>query len=334
MIAQGMELRDLEYFEIIARTQNLGQAAILIGRTRPALTKCIRRMEEKIGTALFVRSGRGIILTAVGRMLLERASQLRSHADEVLREIKDFAEGTAGHVRIGMGATPAQQILPNIIKDLITSMPMVTIEILVAINNVLRGALRSGSLDLIVGPVMPESEIEFVIHSLLGDEVVVAACRDHPLLKGAVAIEDLAQHWWVLPAQPAAQRKWLEDTFSTHHLPPPKVKIETNSLYLLPDVIGRTQLLTFMPRRHLWPQQNDSPLQAVELAETTMHRRFAVMYRKHAYLPPVALRIANLLREGARQGVYQEADARRADPSGGEKKPARIRERKNHESAF
>jgi DNA-binding transcriptional LysR family regulator len=296
-----VETRDLEYFDVIARTENLGAAAQIVGRTKPALTKCIRRLEEAIGVPLFVRSGRGIVLTAAGRVLHERAGQLRSHSTEVRREVRDVANGSAGHVRIGMGARPAQQIIPNIIGDLIASMPEVTIEIVIGINNVLREALRSGDLDLVVGPSALDRVEEFVSHGLQTDEVVVAAGHTHPLLQGRASLKDLVAHRWVLPHRLAEQRIWLEEVFRKHGLPAPQVQIETNSLYLLPELIAHTPLLTFMPRRHLSPGSSTAGLFEIKLAATTMKRRFDVMYREHAYLPPAALRVVALLREDARR---------------------------------
>jgi DNA-binding transcriptional LysR family regulator len=297
----ALEIRDLEYFDVIARTQNLGTAAQIVGRTKPALTKCIRRLEEAIGAALFVRSGRGIVLTAAGMTLRDRAERLRSQATEVRREVRDVATGAAGHVRIGMGARPAQDILPNIIGDLIAAMPDVTIEIIIGINNELRNALRSGELDLVVGPSALERVEEFQSHVLLNDEVVIAAGKGHPLLSRRVGLKDLAGQRWVLPHQSAEQRIWLEEVFRKQGLPPPQAQIETNSLYLLPDLIAHTRLLTFMPRRHLSRKPSGVGLFEIKLAATTMRRRFEVMYRQHAYLPPAALRVVALLREDARK---------------------------------
>lgn len=300
---QTLEIRDLEYFDVIARTQNLGVAAQIVGRTKPALTKSIRRLEEAIGVALFVRSGRGIVLTAAGKILYERAGHLRSEATEIRREVRDVAEGAAGHVRIGMGARPAQDIIPNIIGDLIASMPEVTIEIIIGINNVMRESLRSGELDLLVGPSALERRDEFVSHALLNDEVVVAAGSGHPLLRGRVSLKDLLGHRWVLPHRSAEQRNWLDDVFRKNGLPLPQAQIETNSLYLLPELIAHTSLLTFMPSRHLSPRNAKRGLFEVKLAATTMKRRFDVMYRQHAYLPPAALRVVALLREHARNSM-------------------------------
>lgn len=301
-----MQLRDLEYFEVVARLENFGQAAEIVGRTTPAMTKSVRRLEEDIGAKLFVRQGRGSVLTAAGKLLLARAGELKTQVSEIRREVRDFGEGAAGHLRIGMGATPAQEILPNITADLLTTVPEVTFEILIDINHVLREALRQGQLDLVIGPVRPSEETEFVCHELMIGDIVVAACKDHPLLRKKVTLEDLSAQRWVLPAHSAEQRKWLDKTFADHRLPPPRVQIETNSPLTLPEIIARTPFLSFMQRHQLWPARPDSPLREVKLAATTMRRHFGVIYREHAYLPPAARRIVALLLEDARRRNLME----------------------------
>ena len=114
-----MDLRDLAYFEVIADLGHMGRAAERLGRTQPALTKCIQRLEEAVGADLFERTGRGIALTRVGEVLLSRARRMRSAMEEALREVSDFAAGSAGHVRIGCGATMGEYLLPQVCRALI-----------------------------------------------------------------------------------------------------------------------------------------------------------------------------------------------------------------------
>ncbi|MDR8424744.1 LysR family transcriptional regulator, partial [Acinetobacter baumannii] len=76
------QLRDLKYFETVAELGHLGQAADKLGRTQPALTKAVQRLEAAFGSALFDRKGRGIRLTAVGEVLLARARLLRGATEE------------------------------------------------------------------------------------------------------------------------------------------------------------------------------------------------------------------------------------------------------------
>src|SRR5678815_1628178 len=80
-----LDLRDLRYFETIAELGHLGRAAERLSLTQPALTRCVRRLEESFGTELFERVGRGIRLTSAGDALLTRARRLHVAADETAR---------------------------------------------------------------------------------------------------------------------------------------------------------------------------------------------------------------------------------------------------------
>src|SRR6185295_10732812 len=67
-------------------------AAERLHLTQPALTRCVRRLEEAFGTELFERVGRGIRLTQAGEELLSRARRLHVAADETTRAMQDFAQ--------------------------------------------------------------------------------------------------------------------------------------------------------------------------------------------------------------------------------------------------
>jgi DNA-binding transcriptional LysR family regulator len=297
-----MDLRDLAYFEVIAETQNLGRAAERLGRTKPALTKSVRRLEASIGASLFARVGRGIVLTPVGMVLRDRARRIGNTMDEVLREVSEFATGTAGHVRIGTGATTAEYLLPQVFSSLVKSNPSVTLELVIGMNDVLRASLRAGKLDLVAGPVSSNEGSEFTVHVFGNDEVVVAASKNHSLCgRSSLTIEDLIGCKWVLPATSVATRQWLDRAFTSRGLPGPLVQLETNSLHLLPRLIAQTDLLSFIPRRNLEPGRARAPLKELPIEATTMHRHFGVMYRADSYLPPAALRLIAGMQESARQ---------------------------------
>jgi DNA-binding transcriptional LysR family regulator len=189
-----LDLRDLAYFEVIAETGHLGRAADRLGRTQPALTKCIQRLEAAIGAELFSRTGRGIALTAVGEVLLGCARQMRSTMDASFREVKAFASGEAGHVRIGTGPTMAEYLLPQVCGGLIEAAPDITVRIFIGMDAVLRSTLRAGGLDILVTPVLVGEEREFTINVFDRDDVVVVAAHGHPLCGRPVTIHDLAPY--------------------------------------------------------------------------------------------------------------------------------------------
>src|SRR5262245_66282968 len=97
-----MELRDLEYFAVVAEQGNLGRAAELLGLSQPALSKSIARLEDATEDKLFRRTAKGRDLTAEGSMLLSRGRELRQSLRNVAREDSDCSRGQAGHSKLGI----------------------------------------------------------------------------------------------------------------------------------------------------------------------------------------------------------------------------------------
>ncbi|UST55938.1 LysR family transcriptional regulator (plasmid) [Comamonadaceae bacterium OTU4NAUVB1] len=292
-----LNLRDLAYFEVVAELGHLGQAADKLGRSQPALTKCMQRLEAAFGVPLFTRAGRGIRTTAVGEVLLARARLLRGASEEALREVNDFAKGNAGHVRIGSGPIAADNVLPALSRLLLSEAPGTTIDITVGPSMALREALREGSIDLLIG-LIPLPDPHFQTHPIFDDTAVVATSPEHPVFSlPAITLEALCNYGWVLPAASIPSRQWLDAVFRTHGLPLPIVQISANSIPLLPALILRTGLLSFISRRTL-ERGSDGVLKEVPLAETTLQRTLGVTYRSDAYLSPAARRLIAILQAG------------------------------------
>ena len=292
-----MDLRDLAFFEVIADQGHLGRAAERLGRTQPALTKCIQRLEASIGAELFARTGRGIVLTQVGEVLLTRARLMRAAMDEAIREVGEFAAGTAGHVRLGTGATMAEYLLPHVCRHLIAAAPGVTVDLQIGMSGVLRTALREGRLDLVIGPVLPNDTDEFAHETFGTDEVVVVAAKGHPLCGQPLEIDDLSAWRWVLPARTVAMRQWLDTLFQAHGTAGPNVQIETNSITMLPRLIGETELLSYTSTRNLLPERLGCWLERLDIDEATLRRPLGCVHRRDSYLSPAASRVVALLRD-------------------------------------
>ena len=101
----------------------------------------------------------------------------------------------------------------------------------------------------------------------------------------------------VLPAASIPSRQWLDAVFRTHGLPLPIVQISANSIPLLPALILRTGLLSFISRRTV-ERGSDGVLKEVPLAGTTLQRTLGVTYRSDAYLSPAARRLIAILQAG------------------------------------
>lgn len=279
-----MNERDLRYLVAISESGNLRLAAERMNITQPALTKCINRLEEESSAALFQRKGRLIMPTAVGEVLIRRARQIIQSIDETQREIHDYVNGARGHVRLGVVATITEFLMPDILHDLTTNSPNVTLKLTVGMTDLLLDGLRRDELDIVISPIYESDEFE--CEPLMKDFVVVVARKDHPLARRAsIDPQDLHEFRWILPQSSVGLRVWLERSFERMGLPLPRVQVEINSLPLMPKLIAGTDLLSFTSRKNLMPATGGSHLIELPLHELMWQRNFGIFTRKGSYIP-------------------------------------------------
>jgi len=288
-----MELKDLRYFLAIQETGNLGKAAINLGITQPALSKCIQRLERIYSARLILKVGRGIRLTEAGLLLCDRAQKIVQSMEDTHREMTSLSEGTAGYIRIGSAATAAEFMLPQLTRDLLREAPDVRMDIKVGMNDFLQNMLREHQLDIILG-FLPTYNTEFIHRPLLDDPVVLAASIDHPLAGIHPTPEQLDKYNWLLPSRNVATRQWLEQRLRAGGYPPPRIQIEANSLVTLRSVVVETQLLTFLSRRCLQALQEVIPLVEIPMPLLVMPRTFGLQFHSFSELSPVARQVVQI----------------------------------------
>ena len=303
-----MDIRDLRYFETIANYEHVGKAAERLFLTQPALSRAVRRLEENLGAALFERSGRGIKLTPMGTMLLEKTKSLRHIIDEAKRELTDFAQGNAGHIRLGCSPTVGSWLLSDPMNTLRQQAPGVTFDITFAMGKKLLDRLYAHHLDVVISYVSGPVKAGYGSTPLFTDTVVVAASEDHPVFSTPCTLDDLDRYEWILPTHSMFTRNWLEKTMEKLLLPPPKVYVETNTMLYTFDMAVKTQCLCFLSRRNLAFFGGGSSLRELVLPEVTLNRIFSLAHRTDGYLSPAVSRFINVVKDFAKDHTLFAAD--------------------------
>jgi len=118
-----LDLSELNSFLVLANLLHFRKASEQLFISQPALSKKIRRLEEKINGPLFVRTRRKVALTEVGRVLLPKAQRLLEDAQSALGVTRAAVDGKAGILRIGFGIASVAEILPRTILRFRKSYP-------------------------------------------------------------------------------------------------------------------------------------------------------------------------------------------------------------------
>ena len=122
-----MELGELRVFVTVATEHSFSRAAIKLGRTQPAVSQAVRRLEGDLGEPLFDRRTKAVTLTQAGDALLPEAIRLLQMADAAVATVRQLSERDRAVLRIGGDEPDAHILLPALATFLLLQ-PHVSVE--------------------------------------------------------------------------------------------------------------------------------------------------------------------------------------------------------------
>lgn len=168
-----MELRQLRYFVAVAEALHFGRAAARLHMSQPPLSRQIKAFEAELGTALFVRTSRGVRLSSSGSALLVDARRLLREADAIAAGAHLAGRGEIGAVRLGFISTASYNVLPKALPEFRRRRPGVRLHLQEATSDAQGAMLRDGDLDaaLVVPPLF---EADCAYRPLLRESLIAA----------------------------------------------------------------------------------------------------------------------------------------------------------------
>lgn len=161
---------DLTYFVEVAHTLNFSRTAKRIGITQPSLSMAIKRLEQAIGTELFIRSKNGVVLTKAGKRLLSHAKQLLQLWDSVKSESLASHYEIQGNFTLGVHPSVALYTLSSFLPKLLMDYPKLEIQLKHDLSRKISEEVINLSIDigLIVNPT---KHPDLIIDKLYEDKV-------------------------------------------------------------------------------------------------------------------------------------------------------------------
>lgn len=145
-----MNFKNMEYFITVVSEGSVSKAAEVLNLSQQALSNSIARLEQELGCALFDRK-QNMNLTYSGKWFLESCNQILDLKRQTLLAIDDINGSSRGELRIGIGHTRGQAILPLILPKFSSMYPNVEIEVIEDTSRVLEDYLLKGRIDILIG---------------------------------------------------------------------------------------------------------------------------------------------------------------------------------------
>lgn len=209
-----MDITALHAFLAVADNASFSLAAEKLFITQPAVSKRIAALEQELGTHLFDRIGRQIILTEAGRALEPHARLILEEVEDTRRALSNLSGRIAGRLSLGTSHHIGLHRLPPLLRELRRRYPELQLDIRFLDSETACRAVEHGELELAIVtlPLRPAPALQTT--PLWDDPLSVVCGTEHPLADYTQAgLATLAQHPAILPGPETFTRQIVESAF-------------------------------------------------------------------------------------------------------------------------
>ncbi|MEO7936623.1 MAG: LysR substrate-binding domain-containing protein, partial [Dokdonella sp.] len=187
-----MNLRDLQYLVALAEHKHFGRAAEATFVSQPTLSTQIMKLEDELGVALVERTPRKILLTEVGREIVQRARDVLNEVEQIRLIARRTLDPESGTLRLGIFPTLGPYLLPHVIPQIRERFPRLELLLVEEKTEVILRQLREGRLDAGI-LALPVHDQQLHVEKLFDEPFVLAVPAGNPLANHrSIKLDDLA----------------------------------------------------------------------------------------------------------------------------------------------
>ena len=280
-----MELRQIQYFIEVAKREHVTEASYHLHVAQSAISRQIFNLEAELGVDLFIREGRNVRLTEIGKIFLEHMQHALQVIEKGKMEIEEFLDPERGTIRIGFPSSLAAYMLPTVISEFRERYPNVQFQLRQGAYRSLIDSVIKGEMDLaLLGPV-PKHEKQLKGHILLMENMYALLPSTHPLAKrSTVQLDQLRNDSFVLYPEGFILRKIVVDACQQIGFEP-KVSFEGDDIDTIKGLVAAGLGVTMLPEITLYDNIPRTTVK-IPITEPTVTRTVGMIIPKERKLPP------------------------------------------------
>ena len=279
-----MELRQLQTFVQAAQQQSFSKAAIQLGYSQSAVTVQIRLLEKELGTRLFDRMGKQVVLTAQGRKFLEHANRVLYEVDRTRLSMHEDEE-LKNPLHIGTIESLCTSKFPVIVSRFRDRHPQVKFQITVGTPEELIRMMEQDLLDMIYILDAPRWNENWVKAMEVAEPIVFVSSPAFVEEKGfgdGAALDEILREPFFLTEKHANYRQALDQHLAACHRALTPV-LEISDTAFIIQMLEQSRGLSFLPLFAVQKQIREGKLVAIEVEhiEISMYRQ--IFYHKNKF---------------------------------------------------
>jgi DNA-binding transcriptional LysR family regulator len=279
-----LNLKQLEYFRVLAALEHYTQAAEKLCITQPNLTYAISELEKELGAYLFEKQGRNIRLTKYGRFFLNYVDKALTELERGQKELKELISPTHGTIDLAFIYTLGPHFVPEMVQDFFKNASNKDISFNFRqgnTRNIIEG-LKAEKFDLAFCSFSSdEPDINFI--PLTRQELVVIVSKDHPLAANdSIDLKDTAPYPFVYYSKDSGIRPIIDNLFQQVNTTP-KIVCQVEEDSAVAGLVSIDYGIAVVP--NIWVL-NHFNVKVLPISNPPHERFIYLAYMKNKYLSP------------------------------------------------
>ncbi len=308
-------MTQLEFFLRVIEEGSFSKAADVVGRTQPAVSIAVRRLEEEVGAPLLDRSQKTPTLTEAGEVIhdyAQRIISLRGQAREAVSQLRTLQRGL---VRVGANESTSLYLLPQVILAFRERHPEVKVEIHRHVSERLPREVLERNVDFAVLAFEPVDR-DLESFCILKDELVLILNPEHPFARRPeLEVEELGRESFLAHNVRTASRNKVVEAFAEHHTPL-NITLELATVETIKRFVQLKVGLAFVPRMCVREELERGTLASVPVRGLSYRRTLWVAHRRNTTFSHAAAAFLSVLRQHAKLQPAAAGNGSAAGPGG------------------
>jgi len=286
-----MDVVQLKTLIHVAELGSLSKASDRLHIAQPALSRQIRMLEKELGTYLFERHGRGMVITEAGREVLAHATRIMEEMESIRSSVVGGRSNFRGTVVIGTTPTVAAIITVPLVRKIRDAQPNLAVRFSSAYSGYLLDWLQRGELELAITYDPQPLHTLRIVPVMMENLLLVGPPEAGLRLDTPVRFASLAEHELVVPSARHGLRVILDNCAREVGVKLTS-SVEADSFGAMIDLVRNGFGLTALPLASIWSQLEDGTLCAAPLVDPVPMRKLVQVFPADRRVAPAARFVA------------------------------------------